>query len=210
MGHFATSIACYCAENATASGARTSISDVRAPIIGLILAAAVGLVAAADAYSSAKQKLGQIESGKLKTGARVTFTPPEIGAYVAKEAPNGVRNPRLELQNGVAKGSALVDFGKVRRAQGYQPGWLMGKLLDGERPVSVTARIRSGGGKATVDVQSVEVSGMTVDGRMLDFLIENFLLAMYPDAVVGRPFELGHRIDRLEVAPGAVGVVIGK
>jgi hypothetical protein len=35
-------------------------------------------------------------------------------------------------------------------------------------------------------------------------------LAMYPDAAVGRPFELGHRIERLDVQPAAVGVVIGK
>jgi hypothetical protein len=171
-----------------------------------VLAAAV----AADDYGSAKQKLAQIEGGKLKSGARVTFTPGEIGAYAAKEAPNGVRNPRLELQPGIAKGNALIDFGKVRRAQGYQPNWLMAKLLDGERPISVTARIHSGGGKATVDVQSVEISGMTIDGKMLDFLIQNFLLAMYPDAVVGKPFELGHRIDRLDIQRGSVGVVIGK
>jgi hypothetical protein len=86
----------------------------------------------------------------------------------------------------------------------------MSRLLDGERPVSVTARIRSGGGKATVDVQSVEISGLTIDGKTLDFLIQNFLLAMYPDAVVGKPFDLRHRIDRLEIQPGSVGVVIGK
>jgi hypothetical protein len=177
--------------------------------VSLVLAAAAVAVAVDD-YGAAKQKLAQIETGKLKAGTRVTFTPREIGAYVAKEAPTGVRNPRLELQSGVAKGNALVDFGKVRRAQGYEPGWLMAKLLDGERPVSVTARIRSGGGKATVDVQSVEISGMTIDGKMLDFLIQNFLLAMYPDAVVGKPFELGHRIDRLDIQPGSVGVVIGK
>jgi hypothetical protein len=45
---------------------------------------------------------------------------------------------------------------------------------------------------------------------MLEFLIQNFLLAMYPDAAVGRPFEMGHRIEKLDVQPGAVGVVIGK
>jgi hypothetical protein len=177
--------------------------------VSLVLSAAA-IAVAVDDYASVKQKLAQIEGGKLKAGSRVTLTPRELDAYAAKEAPNGVRNPRLELQSGIAKGNALVDFGKVRRAQGYQPGWLMSKLLDGERPVSVTARIRSGSGKATVDVQSVEISGVTVDGQMLDFLIRNFLLAMYPTAVVGQPFELGHRIDRLDIQPGAVGVVIGK
>ena len=176
--------------------------------VSLVLVA--GALVAADDYASAKQKFGQIDGGKLKAGSRVVLTPREIEAWVAKEAPAGVRSPRLELQPGVAKGNALIDFGKVRRAQGYQPGWLMSKLLDGERPVSVTARIQSGGGKATVDVQSVEISGLTVDGKMLDFLIQNFLLPMYPDAVVGKPFELGNRIDRLDIQPGSVTAIIGK
>jgi hypothetical protein len=170
-----------------------------------------GVIAAAiDDYSSVKRKFSDIEQERLRPGTRVVMTPRELDAYVAREAPAGVRNPRLELQSGVAKGAALIDFGKVRRAQGYQPGWLMSKLLDGERPVSVTARIRSGNGQATVDVQRVEISGLQIDGKTLDFLIQNFLLAMYPDAAVGRPFQLGHRIERLDVEPGSVGVVIGK
>ena len=176
------------------------------PIVLLALGVAVGF----DDYTSAKQKFDQIEAGALRPGARVTLSPRELDAYVAHEAPAGVRNPRLELHAGMAKGTALIDFAKVRRAQGHPPGWLLSKLLDGERPVSVTARLQSGNGHATVDVQRVEISGIEIDGGTLDFLIRNFLLAAYPDAVVGRPFELGHRIDRVEVQPGSVGVVIGK
>ena len=127
------------------------------------LAAVVGL--AYDDYVSARQKFDQIETGRLRPGSRVTLSPRELDAYVAREAPAGVRNPRLELQAGVARGVALIDFGKVRRAQGHPPGWLMSKLLDGERPVSVTARIRSANGQATVDVQKVEISGVAIDGR---------------------------------------------
>ena len=104
----------------------------------------------------------------------------------------------------------MVDFAKVRRAQGHEQGWLMRKLLEGERPVSVTARIQSAGGRATVDVQRVEISGVVVDGRTLDFLIQNILMQVYPDAVVGRPFELGHRIERVDVQPAAVAVLIRK
>ena len=58
--------------------------------------------AAVDHYASAKQKFGQIESDKLKAGTRLTLTPNEIEAWVAREAPSGVRNPKLELQPGVA------------------------------------------------------------------------------------------------------------
>lgn len=175
-----------------------------------ILLAAAGIAIAFDDYVSARQKFQQIESGRLRSGSRVTLTPRELDAWAAREAPAGVRNPRLQLQSGMATGTALVDFGKVRRAQGRPPGWLMSKLLDGERPVSVTARVRSGNGQAVVDVERVEISGIAIDGGTLDFLIQNVLLPLYPDAAVGRPFQLGHRIDRLEVQPGAVGVVIGR
>src|SRR5256885_1652626 len=171
----------------------------------------IAVAAAYDNYVSAKQKLDLIEAGRLRSGARVNLSYPELDAWVAREAPNGVRNPKVVVTTrGVATGSAMIDFGKVRRSQGNPPGWLMSKLLDGERPVSVTARIRSGNGQATVDVQRVEISGVEIDGKTLDFLIQNFLLAMYPTAAVGRPFELGHRIERLDVEPGSVGVVIGK
>jgi len=172
------------------------------------------LVAAApafDNYTSAQQKFDLIVSDRLRAGARVTLTYPELDAWVAREAPNGVRNPHLAVTaSGLVRGTAIVDFAKVRKAQGQEPGWLMRKLLEGERPVSVTARIRSGAGTATVDVERVEISGLAIDGSTLDFLIQNILLPLYPDAAIGRPFELGHKINRLEIAAANVAVVIGK
>jgi len=160
-------------------------------------------------YDSAKRKVDSIEAGRLRSGARVILTYPELNAWAAKEAPTGVRDPQLRATaRDLATGAALVDFGKLERSAGRQPGWLMSKLLDGERPVSVTARIRSSAGRATVDIQRVEISGIVIDGRTLDFLMENFLLPMYPDAVVGKPFELGCGIDRIDVSPSAVAVLM--
>jgi hypothetical protein len=109
----------------------------------------------------------------------------------------------------LVRGSALIDFAKVRRSQGHAPGWLMSKLLEGERPVSVTARIASAGGQATVDVQTVQISGVEIDGGTLDFLIQTFLLPLYPNAMVGRPFALGHRMEKIDVQPAGVVVTIG-
>jgi len=177
------------------------------PILFFLAAAAP----AYDSYLAAKRKFDLIEADRLRPGARVNLTYPELDAWVAHEAPDGVRNPHVQVPSaGVATGSALIDFAKVRRAQGQPPGWLMSKLLEGERPVSVTVQIRSSGGSATVDVQRVEISGVTIDGGTLDFLIQNILLPLYPDAAIGRPFALSHRIERLDVAPAAVGVLIGK
>ncbi len=178
-------------------------------MISLLFAGALG--AAYSDYDSAKLKLDRIESDHLRAGSRVELTAREMTAWVEREAPKGVRNPQIQLvAPEVASGSALIDFNKLQRAQGYEPGWLMSKLLNGEHPVTVTARVRSARGHATVDVEKVEISGLIIDGKTLDFLIQNFLLPIYPDAAVGRPFELGHRIEKLDVQPSAVGVVIGR
>jgi hypothetical protein len=177
----------------------------------LPLLGALALGAAYSDYDSARRKFDQIEADRLRPGSRVELTPQELNAYIEREVPGGVRDPRLQVTAPqIATGTALVDFGKVRQAQGHPPGWLMSRLLAGERPVSVTARIRSAGGTATVDVQRVEISGMEIDGATLDFLIQNCLLPLYPDAMVGRPFELGHRIERLDVEPSGVGIFIGR
>ena len=175
----------------------------------LLILFAAAAAAAYDNYLSAKQKIDSIEAGGLRSGSRVSLTYAELDAWVAREVPDGVRNPRVQVTTrGVATGSALVDFAKVQRSQGHPPGWLMSKVLEGERPVRVTARIRSSAGAATVDVERVEISGVAIDGRTLEFLIQNVLLPLYPDAVVGKPFALGHGIDRLDVLPSAVSVTI--
>jgi hypothetical protein len=176
---------------------------------------AAALAAASSDYFSAKHKLDLIEGENLRSGSRVELTPAELNAYVAQEAhaafPDSVRDVRISLAGpGLVQGAAIIDFGKLRRAQGDPPGWLMSKLLDGDRPVRVTARVTSAGGRGQVDLQEAQVNGITLDGEALDFLIHTFLLPAYPDAAVGRPFELHHHIERIDVTPSAVGILIGR
>jgi hypothetical protein len=184
-------------------------------ILGAALAlAAVPLAPSTSPdYQAVVHKFSLIEHDRLKPGSRVVLTPAELNAYarqeIAEVAPDGVREPRLELGPGTATAHALIDFGRLRRAEGKPPGRIMAYLLDGERPVAISARIRSSDGTATVDVQQVEISGVVIEGPMLDFLIRNYVMEAYPNAKVGEPFALGHRIERLEVQPSAVGVLIG-
>ena len=171
------------------------------------------LGAADNPYLSAQRKFAEIESERLPAGSRVFLTSSELTAWSRVKAQmvvkQGLRDPRIDLGNGTASASALVDFLKLKEARGSRPGWLMARLLEGERPVQVTVRITSRTGAATVEVERVAVSGVTIRGSALDFLIRNFLLPYYPKAKIGESFELGHRIDRLEIQPSGVSVVIG-
>ena len=148
---------------------RSGIADI-AILAGRVALAAVPLVPSTSPdYQAIVHKFSMIEQDRLKPGSRVVLTPAELNAYARQEvadvAPGGVRDPRLELGPGTATATALIDFGKLRRAEGNPPGPLMSYLLDGERPVTITARIRSSDGTATVDVQEVEISGVTIEGR---------------------------------------------
>ena len=179
----------------------------------LLLTAGLALfvASAVDFYTSARQKIDRIEDGHLLAGARIDLSLAELNAFAAKEVPEGIRYPKLVIEGqDVASGTALVDFGKLRRAQGYETGWLMSKLLDGERPVGATVRIHTGGGKVTVDVLKASISGVEIDGKTIEFLVQSFVTPFYPDAVVGRPVDMGYRIDRLQIAPTGVGVIIGR
>jgi len=188
---------------------------VRVPVWLILALVAVPLrPSVSPDYQAAAHKLSLIQHDRLKPGARVALTPRELDAYAREQAAQAalgaVRNPHLELGPGTATATALIDFGKLRRAQGKPPGRIMAYLLDGERPVTVNATITSSRGTATVNVQRVEISGVTIDGRMLDFLIQHYLVSAYPAAKVGQPFALGHRIERLDVEPSAVDVIIGR
>jgi hypothetical protein len=178
-----------------------------------LLLAAVALVSPADNAASARRKIELIQQDWAAPGSTVAFTPDELNAYIreeaAKVAPEGVRDPRIVPGNGRATGYAFIDFAKLRESQGEPMPWLLAKIFGGERRVRVDARIRSGKGRATVFVERVEISGIVIRGSTLQWLIRNVLWSYYPDAKVGKPFELAHNIERIEVTHARVSVMIG-
>jgi hypothetical protein len=184
---------------------------------GLSFASALVLAASLFAthtdYLSAKQKFQSIEKHKVASGARVPITSEELNSYVRAElpkvAPEGIRQPVVELPgNNRATGRAMIDFVKLRSAQGKPPGWLLRNLLQGEHEVMVTTTVQSGGGSAVVNVERVEVSGVPISGSALDYLIENYVIPKYPDVKIGKPFQLKYGMDRLEVAKNVAYVVM--
>jgi len=140
---------------ATVSVLETSIVKMPKRTLWVVSLSLVATWAIAfDDYLSAKRKFDQIEAEQFRAGSRVVLTPAELNAWVAHEVPAGIRNPKVWVSSpGIATATALIDFAKVRSGQGHEPGWMMKHLLEGEHPVTVTARIRSENGTATVDVR---------------------------------------------------------
>ncbi|MDE3195594.1 MAG: hypothetical protein KGN84_04580, partial [Acidobacteriota bacterium] len=78
----------------------------------------------------------------------------------------------------------------------------------GERPVVVKARFESRNGRARVDVERVEISGIAIEGSALDFVVENYVRPTFPDVKVNEWFGLRHGIDHFAVAQPGVTVVM--
>jgi len=177
----------------------------------VVLAAAV-MLHASEGFDSAQRKLDAIEARQVRPGSVVTFTPEEINAWarvtVPQIVPQGIRNEHVELSNGSAISSALVDFLKMRQGKGEATNWFLSRLIEGERPLAVTLRVQSGGGRCTVYLTGVELSGVAVNQTVLDFLVKTFFLPIYPDAKINQPFDLDYNIDRIDIRPRGVMVTI--
>ncbi|MCS7023717.1 MAG: hypothetical protein NZV14_02865 [Bryobacteraceae bacterium] len=159
---------------------------------------------------TAAQKIDLIEKGKLPPGSQITFRESELNVYLDQKArelvPEGLKNPRIVIRDGKVTATARVDFVKMRHAQGLDTGWMMRKLLEGEHPVQVVGALRSGNGIARVDLELVDIGGVSIRGRALDLLIRTFVHPLYPNVKVGESFELGYDLDRIELKPGIATV----
>lgn len=183
-------------------------------LVCFLAEAAMALPAADPLYESARNKLDLIESHRVKPGSVIVFTPGEINAWarvrVPETVPEGIRNQRVELGVDVASAYALMDFLKMRHAKGQSTNWLMAKLIEGERPVKISVRVSSSGGRCTVYLTRLEISNVAANAIVLDFLINTFFMPLYPEAKINEPFDLGYGIDRIEVRPAAVRVLMKK
>jgi hypothetical protein len=175
----------------------------------------VPVLPAADQYfQSAEAKLDSLENNKAKPGSVIAFSLQEINSWarykVPEIVPQGIRNQRVTLGTDAGTAYALMDFLKMRHAEGKATSWIMSRLIEGERPVTISIHMQSAGGYATVDLTRVEISGAAASGTVLDFLIKTFFLPLYPGAKIGEKFEIGYGIDRIDIRPTGVRVTMKK
>jgi hypothetical protein len=176
------------------------------------VAVAAALNGADAAYDSARNKLDQIELLAIPRGASVHFSPQEISAWVKNRVPeivpDGIRDPRVQLGTDAGSATAFLDLLKMRHGKGRETNFLLARLIEGERPVKIAIRLQSGGGRCTVFLTRVEISNVVASGSVLEVLIKNFFLPLYPDAHINEPFDLGYNIDRIDIRPTGVRVTI--
>jgi hypothetical protein len=189
------------------------VARFKSLLIGTLFICCAG--AASRDAALVSRKLDAIESGRLRPGSRVEFSASGLNAWIREEAgqyfPGAVTNLRLDLANNAATASGNVDFVKLRQtATGESPGWIMRNLFSGERSVVVSARVASSGGNARVDVDRIEISGVPIEGRALDLLIQTYVRPTFPDVKLSEWFRLADRVDHLSITPSGAAVFIGR
>jgi len=157
-------------------------------------------------------KLDLIGEEVARPGSTIVFPPADVNAWVREElaeaVPEGVRESKVTFGTDTLELSALVDVRKIAEGDRKQINALVGKLLEGERPVRMSLRLESAGGKLTVFLTAVEISGVAVTGGALDLLVRAVLLPLYPKAKINSPFDLEYRMQRVSVAPSGIRVLI--
>lgn len=177
-------------------------------VVAAVLCAGV-LGASWSESRSAQSKMDAIEHGRMRPGSSVLFAPGEINSWVGERAGvlalYGLHDLRVDLGTGHVTGTAQIDFVKLKqRATGEVPGWIAQELLSGKRPVTATVRVESRAGRARLDVERVEISGVPMEGPALDYLIRTYLAPALPEVKVDEWFRLDSRVDHIAVAPGGV------
>ena len=179
----------------------------------MVLAAA----AAAPTVGPAHTKYRMIEQRQLPPGSSVYFPLQELNDWMRDEESfwiaKGVRHVRFEFGPNRVIVRGDVDFVKAIHAasQGGSDSMvasLVGRLLSGERPVEVVARMVSGNGRARVDLDRITVSGVPLEGPALDLLIQNYLHPAFPEAHVAEWFDFDFRVDRVAVSAAGAQVYL--
>ena len=143
----------------------------------------------------------------------IPVTDAEVNSYLrylaADQIPVGIVEPALNaLGEGRVSGRAIVDLDAVRKQK--QRGWLdpIG-YLTGRLPVNAAGRLITKDGKGQFQLESADISGVTVPKAVLQELVSYY--SRTPENPAGidmdAPFELPARIREIRVGSGASTIV---
>jgi hypothetical protein len=200
---------------------------MRTPSVLLLAGALLGLAPLAAQGRLSKQdaerfqsKLTQIVEvgnaaprGAAAKPRAIPVTDAEVNSYLrymaADQIPVGIVEPLLHaLGEGRVSGRAVVDLDAVRKQK--QRGWLDPvNYLSGRLPVTAAGRLITKDGKGQFQLESAEISGVTVPKAVLQELVSYY--SRTPENPAGidmdAPFELPARIREIRVGSGSSTIV---
>ena len=138
---------------------------------------------------------------------------PEINAFLrfqgASRLPTGITTTTVRIgAAALVSAEAIVDLDVIR--QQHERSWLDPlRYLTGRLRVTASGTIRSGGGVARIDIQSVTVAGIPVPVLVLQELVRHFTRTVdHPDGTrLDGPIPLPYRITELQLSPGQAVIV---
>jgi hypothetical protein len=170
----------------------------------------------ADRFETTLSKIVQFGKAAPARSAQPRSTPitdAEVNSYLLFRAgaqiPVGIVEPTLNaLGSGRVSGRAVVDLDAVRKQK--QRGWLDPvNYLSGRLPVTAAGRLTTKDGKGQFQLESAEISGVTVPKAVLQELLSYY--SRTPENPSGLnmddPFELPARIREIRVGTGTSTVV---
>ncbi len=199
--------------SAAAAGAGT-------PIAGTGPGGAGGAAQAAGAGSERfgarlERKLADILRHARKSASEVRLTPlpeSEVNAWLAHQGaprlPPGIRDPVVRIGDGRLTAEAVIDLDAIRGSRdrtAFDPV----RYLGGRLAVTAGGRVRSGGGTARVELESVTIAGVPAPVGVLQELVRFFTrTAGHPAGTsLDDPIALPYGIDELRLSPGLAVVV---
>jgi len=148
---------------------------------------------------SAQAKLDHIrENGERERPDQTptVLTEEEINDYFASgkvQLPQGVKKVRLEGRSGVVDGFVNVDFDEIRAGQKSSNPLL--SLFNGRHDVQIEADAAGSGGVGKVHVRRVSMDGFDIPRMALDYFVQKYVTAKYPNVGLDSEFKLPSRID---------------
>lgn len=191
-------------------------------VLSLLLAGVLAMAAAPAgqapqltpaASDAAAAKFRRIEEAAVRRESfgsiRVTQT--EINSYVhfglEPVFPPGISKIMFDLQPGRTHGTAEVDFDKLKGSFKTPPNPLVALFLHGVHTIGGEGTLAAQNGLGEFHLETVTLDGITLPDAVVEYLIEHYLRAHFPDAALDRPFPLGFSIDKLIVESGSVLLV---
>jgi hypothetical protein len=166
-----------------------------------------------EAAESTANKLRQIQDASQPghSFGLVRINEAEANSYLyydmASSFPPGISKAHLKLEPGRPHGTAEVDFDRLMGSLKTPPNPLVAYLLRGVHTLGVDGTFSGANGMAQFRLETVTLDDVAVPQMVVDYLIDHYLKAHYPDVSVDRPFPLPSSIQRLSVEAGSIVVV---